>query len=288
MNSGASGNRVGTDGNGTSDSLESNVISGNGSTGVTISDAGTSGNVVAGNFIGVDAAGTAALTGNVSWLRAEGNANDSVTSTSGTLVNGATYAPGKVGQAFSLNGVNQYVSVPQTGSQQLTNDFTVEAWANPSTVAGQARIFAKGISANSGYSLGRLGDRIRFTTFGVRDYDTVGSYFVAGTWTHVAVVLDANNTAHFYVNGSLVESITHTAPARVESNPIIIGSISGNTQFWTGLIDEVGIYNRSLTAAEIAGIASAGSAGRFRGNAGPASSFRVARRTTGSGRTATV
>src|SRR5207302_575979 len=58
---GASSNRIGTDGDGVNDAGERNVISGNTGTGVVITDAGTDGNAVAGNFIGTNAAGTAAI-----------------------------------------------------------------------------------------------------------------------------------------------------------------------------------------------------------------------------------
>src|SRR5207302_434811 len=58
---GARGNRVGTDGNGVADAAERNVISGNLWDGVFIGDPGTDGNLVAGNFIGVDVTGAAAL-----------------------------------------------------------------------------------------------------------------------------------------------------------------------------------------------------------------------------------
>jgi Ca2+-binding RTX toxin-like protein len=268
VNSGATGTRIGTNGDGTSDEAERNVIAGNGSFGVYVSDAGTANNTIAGNLIGVDAAGTAALAGNVSWIRAEGNVFDSVTASTGTLVNGPTYVTGKVGQALSLNGTNQYVNMPHSAPLQLTNNFTLEAWVNPSTLSGFGRIISKGIGGNSGYSLGRAGSQLLFTTYGVRDYITTGSYLTVGQWTHLAVVLDATNTAHFYVNGTLVESIAHTAPARLETNPLMIGSINGTSQFWGGLIDEVGIYNRPLSGTEISAIVANGSSGRFRGNGG--------------------
>jgi hypothetical protein len=61
VNFGATGNLIGTNGDGVNDALERNIISGNTSTGVDISDSGTNGNVVAGNFIGTDSSGTIAI-----------------------------------------------------------------------------------------------------------------------------------------------------------------------------------------------------------------------------------
>src|SRR6266568_1888438 len=50
--------------------------------------------------------------GLIAWWRAEGDATDAVSTNNGTLMNGATFAPGEVGQAFSLDGINDYVSIP--------------------------------------------------------------------------------------------------------------------------------------------------------------------------------
>src|SRR5438093_1614508 len=61
IQSGATNNRVGTDGNGVADTAERNVISGNTSFGVLITGSGTTGNVVAGDFIGTNTAGTARI-----------------------------------------------------------------------------------------------------------------------------------------------------------------------------------------------------------------------------------
>jgi hypothetical protein len=64
----------------------------------------------------------------VSWWDAENNANDIIGSNDGTLMNGATFAPGKVGQAFSFDGVDDYVAIPHSSSLDLNSAFTLGAW----------------------------------------------------------------------------------------------------------------------------------------------------------------
>ena len=69
--------------------------------------------------------------GIVSWYRAEGDASDFVGGNHGTLVNGATFTAGKVGQAFFFDGVDDQVSIPHDASLNPATQFTVEAWVNP-------------------------------------------------------------------------------------------------------------------------------------------------------------
>src|SRR5690349_4825346 len=64
----------------------------------------------------------------VSWWPAEGTANDSVGNNNGTLQNGAGFAPGIVGQAFTFNGTNQWVDVTNSPALNPTNSFTIEGW----------------------------------------------------------------------------------------------------------------------------------------------------------------
>jgi hypothetical protein len=70
--------------------------------------------------------------GLVTYWAADGNALDSSgNGHNGTLQNGAGFGPGIVGQAFALNGVNQYVSVPASTDWAFgSGPFTVALWAN--------------------------------------------------------------------------------------------------------------------------------------------------------------
>src|SRR5712672_719832 len=77
-----------------------------------------------------DAANCLQIPGLVSWWPAESNAVDVVGSNTGVLLNGATFAPGKFGQAFSLSG-GGHVRVADNPSLHLTNGLTIAAWVNP-------------------------------------------------------------------------------------------------------------------------------------------------------------
>ena len=83
ISGGAQNNRVGTNGDGAHDDAERNVISGNASVGVYLSDAGTDQNVVAGNYIGTNATGTAALANVSTGVQIDGGAKSNRVGTNG-------------------------------------------------------------------------------------------------------------------------------------------------------------------------------------------------------------
>jgi hypothetical protein len=71
--------------------------------------------------------------GLVSWWAGDANAYDLANSNFGLLQNGATFAPGKVGPAFSLDGIDDFIFIPHNASLNPTGPFSVDAWikANP-------------------------------------------------------------------------------------------------------------------------------------------------------------
>ena len=60
--------------------------------------------------------------GLVSWWRAEGGASDAMGANPGTLVNGASFSDGKVGQAFLLDGSSQYVEIPYSANRVVSRE----------------------------------------------------------------------------------------------------------------------------------------------------------------------
>jgi hypothetical protein len=70
------------------------------------------------------------------------------------------------------------------------------------------------------------------------------------TWTHLAGTYDGT-TMLFYVNGIQVNSVAQTGAIATSTSPLFIGGDSISGQYWTGLIDEVRVYNRALSASAI-------------------------------------
>ena len=203
------------------------------------------------------------INGLADWWAAEGDANDKAGNNNGALVGGVSFTNGMVGQAFSLNGTNGYVSIPDSPSlRAFTSNITVETWIKVDQFPSKdwTAIVTKGdtswrlhrYSATStvGLSINGLGDLA-----GSRSVDD-------GQWHHVAGVYDGTNLL-LYVDGALDTSKSASGPIPQNNYPVCIGENAEKTgRIWNGLIDEVSIYNRALTPAEIQSIYDASITGK--------------------------
>jgi hypothetical protein len=220
--------------------------------------------------------------GLVSWWTGNGDANDSSDGNHGTLQNGAGLASGMVGQAFLLDGINDFVSVPDNANLDITNAITIDAWINPTK--GGVTILDKtgsGDSANYRFFFG-LADQASDFRLGFWN----GSTFVLATnsipndqFSHVAMTLshttgiDTANVLKIYINGGL-DSTHSIAFGAANDGPLRIGSdIIG--RYFQGTIDEVELFNRELSQSEIQQIYNVGPQGKcapVRGSFGPVQS----------------
>ena len=173
---------------------------------------------------------------------------------------GVSFTAGKVGQAVDFDGVTGYLSLPSNTNTKLQNNInTVAMWAYIRSVGANA--YAELYSVTGG---SRTGIKWETTRIGVDANGDFYNYFVLvsltyNTWNHIVVEIDRTiNKAKVYVNGvykgqtsAWVSYIPTATTPRIGSN-----SLTGNTgDFIKGTIDEVAIYNRALSPAEIKNIA---------------------------------
>jgi hypothetical protein len=202
------------------------------------------------------------------------NAHDIQAGNDGTL-NGSTVSlSGKVGDAFSLFGKNDYVEVPSNSSLQFdpSTPFSIEGWINVESypATNTIPIVAKWGSQIPEFGYGLLVDankKLQFSLdqFGCcRNNVTGASVINENTWYHFAATYDAT-TMRIYVNGTLEGSAARTVNGtNTSGSSLFIGNqifiTAGNV--FTILIDELGIYNTDLSPCEIRDIYRAGSVGK--------------------------
>jgi fibronectin type 3 domain-containing protein len=175
----------------------------------------------------------------------------------GTLVNGVARAAGagRFGSALQFDGSNDMVTVPDATSLDFTTAMTVEAWVNPTTSGGSTwrTVLIKEQPGALVYALYSNMDASRpsFHGFGSGEVDTRGTTAVpANTWTHLAGVYDGL-TLRLYVNGVQVSSRAMTGSLTTSAGTLRIGGNTVWSEWFAGKIDEVRMYSRALSAAEI-------------------------------------
>ena len=175
------------------------------------------------------------------------------TRNNGTITNATRTTSGKYGKALQFNGTNALVTIPDAASLHLTTGMTLEAWVNPSAVNANWRdVIYKG---NDNYYLEATSYNASRPDAGLIAGGTYADAFgtaalPANTWSFLTETYDGS-TLRLYVNGTQVASTAHTGNIATSTNPLQIGGDSIYGQFFAGLIDEVRVYNRALTAAQI-------------------------------------
>jgi hypothetical protein len=192
----------------------------------------------------------------VSWWRAEGNAQDENGGNNGTLVSNVSYAQGEVGQGFLFSSNPCAVRLGAAVDLQLQT-FTIEGWirrSSPILVSldpqGDGLVFAYGISSY-GFGLHSSG-QLFLSTIG---YSTVQqSLAVTDTNFHHVAVSKSGTTVVFYLDGVASSSSAYSTTFTFTSAAAIGGRGDTLSNSFLGCIDELSIYKRALSLAEIQSI----------------------------------
>ncbi len=194
----------------------------------------------------------------------------------GRVMGDAKWTKGRIGGALEFDGTDDFVSIPNESSFDITGSVTVSAWIRVEsfTKTWQA-IVTKGDRA---WRLHRANDT-KSVGFACSDLsrgqvgDLYGKRVVAdGRWHHVAGVLDGTKTSIF-VDGTLDASAKSSPSISVSDFPVLIGeNAQAKGRLFRGLIDDVRIYDRALSVDELRALAKGG------GAAAPPPSKAVARK----------
>ena len=191
-----------------------------------------------------------------------------------TTVAAPTWVPGRIGNALQFNGTTQYATTPDSNDLDITTAITIAAWVKPEKVGSsnipQQLVQKAATGGTNGYEIGLTGATstapqkayIRFNEASNGDAFRVTSttlYPTNGTtWIHIAGTWDGT-TIRFYYNGVAQGTpVAFAGPIAANTRALSLGgpaTFDANRLF-KGAMDDVRVYNRALSPAEIAALAS--------------------------------
>lgn len=209
--------------------------------------------------------------------KAESNTNDSLLNYNGTPYGGLTYTAGKSGNAFTFNGTNAYVQLPNNSFNSiLSGDFSIGMWVNTTSLSSFQTLFSNFKSDGGGVYHGIILG-INSNQFRLQIYNNTtevllqaGFSITTNTWNHIVITRKYSTGTKIYVNGSLNTSNTNvTNPDVVALMYANIGAYmnasgvpSGEYMSNGSKIDEVNVWNKELTSTEVTDLYNSGT-GKF-------------------------
>jgi hypothetical protein len=174
-----------------------------------------------------------------------------------------SWAPGHSGSAVYVDGSQGCIEIGGSPQLVLTSDVTATAWVRVEQYLSVGYIVGKTTDATYlGWRIATDSPSDFYLDVPIADYDAGNGYSagvtnqLTGTWLHIAATFQGGGDLLFYVNGVQVDSTA--GPAGILDDPnanVRIGCRADTSNFFMGLIDEVRIYNRALSAGEIAALA---------------------------------
>jgi len=203
----------------------------------------------------------------VGWWSLDGDARDmSGNANHGILVGSPSFGQGMIGPAIDLDGSSQNVEVPDSPSlHDFVNQITVTAWINPLDLGNSS--YYRTIVAKFGPSDRKdlylyLNVNLGAALAGPQGNDWTPNIPIdIGIWTHVALTYDGSAMI-LYKNGVALATLSVTGNlilADASSNgPLFIGYNTSWIEYFSGLMDDVRLYNVVLTADEILAVMEGG------------------------------
>jgi hypothetical protein len=197
------------------------------------------------------------------WLMNEGSGDKvydlSGNNKTGTFFGDTHFVPGKFGPCINLDGDGDYVGIADLSSPLETTNFSVCLWLqNDLTDAdGKSRPILSNFAGTDSFEITWMGAGAYDEQFCARLYNstpTLHSVYslqndIDTDWHFIAVTLDGSYLT-LYKDGILQNATAFSGSVRNGENTYRIGS-DGSANYWTGSIDVLSIYNRTLSPSEI-------------------------------------
>ncbi len=170
-------------------------------------------------------------------------------------ISGPARVAGRFGGGLSFDGQNDWVTVADSASLHLTTAMTIEAWVRPTALSTMWRTVAvkERLPGQLSYALYANTDTTRPSghVSTSQEYGLRGpAALTIGSWAHLATTWDGT-TLRLFVNGTQVANALVTGTALSSTNPLRFGGNSIWSEWFAGVIDEVRLYTRALSTAEI-------------------------------------
>jgi len=195
-----------------------------------------------------------------------GNANDISQNSNHGAVSGATLTTGVEGQAYSFDGSNDYITIPEDNDLDFdaSEEFTITAWINMPDTGNDHAIYVKRQGKDQGYYLVARWTQANKgkVQFGVEDSNNANSYrrttsnsLTPDAWAHIAAVHNTDNDMKIYINGVEANYQVSSSAASTSYDtikPAYIGMDKENNRHpFEGMIDDLRVYDYALSSSEI-------------------------------------
>jgi hypothetical protein len=161
-----------------------------------------------------------------------------------------TQVQGKFGQAMSFDGATNWLTIPSNDTLN-PDQITVVVWAKPDVIADCHRIFSKDDGAKRNYEMSFCGETIEFATWNRTGRAIpAGPGVIENEWSHLSATFDGT-AVKLYINGVVINQLPLDGILQNTDVELIIGRFAEGKELYSGLLDELAIYNKALTEAEI-------------------------------------
>ncbi|NVJ61785.1 MAG: LamG domain-containing protein [Gammaproteobacteria bacterium] len=194
------------------------------------------------------------------WIGATGEVQDQtvnnldLTAFNGALnLNTTPAIAGDPGTCYygDFNGTNQYLEIADNPLLDIANNLTITTWINPRALPGSGLKTIVSKNANYEFHLTPSGEINWWWGGGVNELTTSGASISPNNWYHIAITYRSGEQK-IYVNGTELANTNVTGTLSLNNSPLQIGQDQNFVgRFFNGLIDEVRIYDQTLTAANV-------------------------------------
>lgn len=167
--------------------------------------------------------------------------------------------PGVVGGSFFFDGLDDFAIVPHAADLNLPDQASISLWVSPislgaASAGGLGRLLRKDINFDTTFFSGS--STLRVYGLNKAIYDAPANSFTTNQWQHVAIVAK-NGTIEFFRNGRSLGTPIPGLLGPAVTNDLIIANFGPDlsiSRLYNGYMDDLGLWNRSLSAEEIDGI----------------------------------